>query len=219
MIGTSWAQPRMTAARAALPMTLSPAASAATAGMLGTSLNATVIVGGGLLIGAMLLVEPGGQLTLHRRVSATPERRGRHAGILSRARVRDMGTEDVTIEQPGGAPQTTDRPAGNGPFPVATGWTFLTNHALVLLAIARDRDVTLREVAARVGITERSAQNIVADLVNAGYLTRTRRGRRNSYTIPANRPMRHPLNAGHDLDELLALLVPHAPIAPKAPTV
>jgi DNA-binding IclR family transcriptional regulator len=87
----------------------------------------------------------------------------------------------------------------------------LTNHAHVLLAIARDRDITLREVAARVGITERSAQNIVADLVEAGYLTRTRRGRRNSYTIPAHRPLRHPLNAGHDLDELLALLVPGAP--------
>jgi predicted HTH transcriptional regulator len=101
-----------------------------------------------------------------------------------------------------------DSAAQRASIPMPTGWTFLTNHALVLLAIARDGDITLREVATRVGITERSAQNIVADLVDAGYLTRTRLGRRNSYTIPAHRPMRHPLNAGHDLDELLELLVP-----------
>jgi len=87
-------------------------------------------------------------------------------------------------------------------------WTFLTNHAHVLLAIARDHQVTLRETAARVGITERAAQSIVADLVAAGYLTRTRVGRRNSYTIQANRPLRHQMNAGHDLDELLELLIP-----------
>ncbi len=119
-----------------------------------------------------------------------------------------MGTREVGADasvEP--APEdTVDAPRGNIAMP--TGWTFLTNHALVLLAIARDGDITLREVATRVGITERSAQNIVADLVDAGYLTRTRQGRRNSYTIPNHRPMRHPLNAGHDLDELLELLVP-----------
>ena len=89
-----------------------------------------------------------------------------------------------------------------------TGWTFLTNHAHVLLAIARDRQITLREAATQVGITERAAQSIVADLVAAGYLTRTRHGRNNSYTIPTGRPFRHPIAAGHDLDELLAILVP-----------
>ena len=90
----------------------------------------------------------------------------------------------------------------------ATGWTFLTNHAHVLLTIARDRQITLREVAARVGITERATQKIVADLEAGSYLTRTRHGRRNSYTIAAGRPFRHPMTAGHDLDELLAVLVP-----------
>lgn len=93
------------------------------------------------------------------------------------------------------------------------GWTFLTNHAHVLLTIARDRDITLREAAARVGITERAAQSIVTDLVAAGYLTRTRHGRRNSYLIPAHRPLRHPINAGHELDELLAILIPGDPSA------
>jgi len=105
----------------------------------------------------------------------------------------------------------TERGAGAG-TPMesagATGWMFLTNHAHVLLTIARDQQITLREVAVRVGITERATQKIVADLEAAGYLTRTRHGRRNSYTVVTGRPFRHPLTAGHDLDELLAVLVP-----------
>jgi len=62
-------------------------------------------------------------------------------------------------------------------------WTFLTNHAHVLLCISQDQDILLREVAARVGITERAAQQVVTDLVRAGYLTRTRVGRRNRYVV------------------------------------
>ena len=93
----------------------------------------------------------------------------------------------------------------------AAQWTFLTNHAHVLLAIARDPQVRLRDVAVTVGITERAAQKIVADLVSAGYLSRERVGRRNSYTVASGRPFRHPLNAGHDLDRLLDLLVPQRP--------
>ena len=73
----------------------------------------------------------------------------------------------------------------------AVGWTFLTNHALVLLTIARDPQITMRNVA-------------------AGYLTKTRNGRRNSYVVATGRPFRHPLTAGHDLDELLAVLVRQA---------
>jgi predicted transcriptional regulator len=97
--------------------------------------------------------------------------------------------------------------AGTGPES-APGWTFLTNHAHVLVAIARDPHVRLRDVATQVGITERAAQKIVADLVAAGYLSRTRQGRRNAYTVASGRPFRHPLEAGHQLDELLAFLVP-----------
>jgi len=87
-------------------------------------------------------------------------------------------------------------------------WTFLTNHAHVLLAIARDPQVRLRDIAARVGITERAAQKTVADLVDAGYLSCARQGRRNEYTVASGRPFRHPLEAGHQVDELLAVLVP-----------
>src|SRR5688500_7831056 len=85
-------------------------------------------------------------------------------------------------------------------------WTFLTNHARVVVCIASDPEMRLREVAARVGITERAVQRIVADLEEAGYLTRSRDGRRNRYQIHANRPLRHELEAHCQLRSLLSLL-------------
>ncbi|WP_018251424.1 helix-turn-helix transcriptional regulator [Salinispora mooreana] len=87
----------------------------------------------------------------------------------------------------------------------AKGWTFLTNHAHVLLAIAREPTTRLRDVATAVGITERAAQAIVADLEAAGYLHRERVGRRNAYTVnPAGR-FRHPAEADHRIGELIDL--------------
>ncbi|MFI7542793.1 helix-turn-helix transcriptional regulator [Actinoplanes sp. NPDC049599] len=87
----------------------------------------------------------------------------------------------------------------------AKEWTFLTNHAHVLLAIAREPTVRLRDVAEAVGITERAAQAIVADLEAAGYLQRERVGRRNQYTVnPAGR-FRHPAEADHSIGDLLNL--------------
>lgn len=71
-------------------------------------------------------------------------------------------------------------------------WTFLTNHAQVLIAIARQPDIRLRDVAEVVGITERAAQRIVSDLVEAGYITRERLGRRNRYEVNARARVRHP---------------------------
>ncbi len=85
-------------------------------------------------------------------------------------------------------------------------WTFLTNHAHVLLCIAREPDIRLRDVAMRVGITERAAQHIVADLVTAGYLSRRRAGRRNVYQVHADLPLRHPLERHAEIGALLALL-------------
>ncbi|AXE25455.1 transcriptional regulator [Streptomyces globosus] len=82
-------------------------------------------------------------------------------------------------------------------------WTFLTNHARVLLWIARDQDVRLRDIAAGIGITERAVQIIVADLEAAGYLTRTRVGRRNRYTVDDSVALRHPAEAGHPVGDLL----------------
>lgn len=86
------------------------------------------------------------------------------------------------------------------------GWTFLTNHSHVLLCIAADPGIRGRDIAERVGITERSAQSIVADLVEAGYLTRERVGRRNHYEVHPDLPLRHPVERNHQIAELLKLV-------------
>ncbi len=87
-----------------------------------------------------------------------------------------------------------------------SSWTFLTNHAQVLLCIAQNRRSTAREIAATIGITERAVQRILDDLEAAGYLSRARDGRQNVYTIHADRPMRHPAQHGTAVRELLELL-------------
>ncbi len=88
-------------------------------------------------------------------------------------------------------------------------WTFLTNHAHVLLCVARDPEVRLRDIAAAVGITERAAQGIVTDLVTAGYLERTKDGRRNRYAVHSELPLRHPLERAHAIGEILEVLADH----------
>ncbi len=84
-------------------------------------------------------------------------------------------------------------------------WTFLTNHARVLICITRGPDLRMRDIADYVGVTERAAQLIVTDLEEAGYLTRTKVGRRNTYTINPDLPFRHPAEADHDIYELIAV--------------
>ncbi len=96
-------------------------------------------------------------------------------------------------------------------MPDAPRWTFLTNHAHVLFCIARDPGVRLRDVAARVGITERAAQRIVADLDRDGYLERDRIGRRNHYRIHPELHLRHPIEQHLAVGELIALLDPGDP--------
>lgn len=90
-------------------------------------------------------------------------------------------------------------------------WTFLTNHARLLLLLAAEPDLRLRDLAERAAITERSAQAIVRDLTEAGYLTKTRTGRRNSYAVEPHAPFRHPVEADHEIGELLSLFAPPAP--------
>jgi predicted ArsR family transcriptional regulator len=92
--------------------------------------------------------------------------------------------------------------AGAGP-----SWTFLSNHAHVLVCLARDRDVRLREVAEHVGITERAVFKIVGELEDAGVVTRTREGRRNHYEINPAATLRHPLEADLTVGGLLDTLV------------
>jgi DNA-binding MarR family transcriptional regulator len=97
---------------------------------------------------------------------------------------------------------TDDRTAAETP---ARTWTLLTNHGRVLLLIASQPDARLRDLAAQAGITERAAGSIVSDLEQAGYVTRSRTGRRNSYQVHPERPFRHPAEAGHPIGELLAV--------------
>ena len=88
----------------------------------------------------------------------------------------------------------------------SNSWHFLTNHAQVLLCIERDPAARMRDIAQTVGVTERAAQRITNDLVEAGYVTRERLGRRNRYRINRRAPMRHPAQREHAIGELLGLL-------------
>lgn len=85
-------------------------------------------------------------------------------------------------------------------------WTFLTNHAHVLICLAQDPNARMRDVAEQVGITERATQRIVTDLVQAGYLERSREGRRNSYRLNPELPLRHPLERSHSVGEIISVL-------------
>jgi DNA-binding IclR family transcriptional regulator len=92
------------------------------------------------------------------------------------------------------------------------GWTFLTNHAQVLVCIARDPGVRLRDIGERVGITERAAHRIVVELADAGYITRQRNGRRNHYTINVDLPLPDTLAREQNVGQLLEILTAtHAP--------
>lgn len=94
------------------------------------------------------------------------------------------------------------------PEPEQASWTFLTNHSHVLLCLSAEPELSLRAVALKVGITERSVQRIVGELETAGYLTRSREGRRNRYVITGTLPLRHPLERHTRVGDLIALILP-----------
>lgn len=91
------------------------------------------------------------------------------------------------------------------PDPTAR-WTFLTNHAHVLILLSKSPDTVLREVATRVGITERAVQRIIADLERDGFLVRAKVGRRNAYRIRADRPLRHPIESHRSIRDLIEMV-------------
>jgi DNA-binding MarR family transcriptional regulator len=86
-------------------------------------------------------------------------------------------------------------------------WDFLTNHAHVLVCVAGDPGIRLRDIATAVGITERAAHRIVSELVDEGYLLRERQGRRNRYQIVPELPLRHPLAEEREVGDLLEVLI------------
>lgn len=89
---------------------------------------------------------------------------------------------------------------------VSAKWTFFTNHAHVLFCISQDPDIRLREVAQRVGITERATQRIVAELEEAGYLKHEKQGRRNHYILNDATYLRHPIEEHVEVGDLLRVL-------------
>jgi len=97
--------------------------------------------------------------------------------------------------------------------PARLPWTFLTNHAHVLFCLAEAPaadGIRVRDVAQRVGITERAVQRILSELEELGYIQRTRVGRRSIYTVDDTRPLRHPMEAHRTVRDLLALILPPA---------
>jgi DNA-binding MarR family transcriptional regulator len=88
----------------------------------------------------------------------------------------------------------------------AANWSFLTNHARVLLCIAHDPGIRLRDIAARLDITERSAYGIVTDLTQAGYIVKQKDGRRNRYRIQAHLPLPESTSQERTVGDVLALL-------------
>jgi hypothetical protein len=97
------------------------------------------------------------------------------------------------------------------------GWSFLTNHAQVLLCIAQDPGIRLREIGDAIGITERATHRIVVELAAAGYISRTRNGRRNHYTIRSHLPLPDPLAREQKIGDLLAVLAGEPSAKSKKP--
>jgi len=106
-----------------------------------------------------------------------------------------------------GAARTTRSSAAAPKVPASPNWTFLTNHAHVLLCVTQDPDARIRDMADAVGITERAVQRILADLSEAGYLSTERTGRRNVYRVNGNMPFRHPLERHREVSMLLKIVV------------
>lgn len=96
-----------------------------------------------------------------------------------------------------------------------TDWTLLSNHGYVLLCIAEDPDTRLRDIADRVGITERAVFGIVEDLERGGIIQRVKVGRRNRYLINVDSPLRHTIESGHSVGDLITALV----VPAEAPSV
>ena len=86
-------------------------------------------------------------------------------------------------------------------------WTFLTNHTHVLICIVDKPESRMRDIADRVGITERAVQRVLGDLENAGYVQRVRTGRRNRYKVRKSLPLRHPIEKHRRVSELLTLIL------------
>jgi DNA-binding MarR family transcriptional regulator len=103
--------------------------------------------------------------------------------------------------------KTLSRNRDTSPERPTPSWDFLTNHAHVLMCVAHDPGIRLRDIATAVGITERAAHRILSELVEEGYVLREREGRRNRYQVVADLPLPHPLAEGREVGDLLRVLL------------
>jgi DNA-binding MarR family transcriptional regulator len=101
----------------------------------------------------------------------------------------------------------TSQPEVSGDLKTQALWTFFTNHGHVLIALAKDPDITLRDIAESVGITERAVHKIISELEEEGYLTRIRVGRKNQYKLSVDRPLRHPLESHRSVGDVIRLIL------------
>ncbi len=106
-------------------------------------------------------------------------------------------------------PRTTKSPQTRptAPADAEVHWTFLSNHSHVLILIKQDPSMVIREIAARVGITERAVQRIIADLEKEGFLERKKLGRQNHYRVLDDKPLRHTIEAHRTVGDLLNLII------------
>ncbi len=100
-------------------------------------------------------------------------------------------------------PSNTHLKKSSPPTAAAGGWTFLTNHAHVLICLASDPEMRLRDVAQKVGITERAVQKIISELEAGGVLSHDKEGRRNRYTVHEKNALRHPVESHCSVADLL----------------
>lgn len=134
-------------------------------------------------------------------IEARKPSRRKPSGELRVKRVAAAGAKAPTSPRVGAkaVPKSTEAEASH--------WTFLSNHTHVLVCLAADPEQTLRDVASKVGITERAVQRIVSDLEAAGALARERDGRRNRYRLDPKLPLRHPLEQHRTIGDVLALVL------------
>lgn len=118
------------------------------------------------------------------------------------ARKRSTGTRTAVKDVPAKSSDAKSVSADTA----AHRWTFLTNHSHVLIVLAEDPSLVLREVAVRVGITERAVQRIIAELEEDGFVEKERVGRRNHYRIHADRALRHPIEEHRTIGDILDLI-------------
>lgn len=134
------------------------------------------------------------------------EQRSQESSVASSLDNGDKGAEQSKFAPRPARPPRRPRPARAMTNSFDAEWTFLTNHSHVLLCLATNPDKPLREVAAAVGITERSVQRIVRELEEAGYLERERAGRRNRYRLREDVPLRHPIEGHCTVGDLIEMV-------------